>query len=70
MPIWAVRKWLSSGTAPDLADIEGLNGEDASGRKTKGPVLGWRSADENTVLRSPEEIRPGMTIVAPALYGG
>ncbi len=69
LPVWAVRRWLSNQPAPDLADVEGLReeraGSDAEGR----PVLQWRS-DESRVLDRPDDVRPGMTVVVPADYGG
>ncbi len=70
LPIWAVRKWLSKQDAPDLADIEGLRGDDDQGQFSTGPVLQWRGSDASEVLERPGEIRPGMTIVVPASYGG
>jgi CRISPR-associated endonuclease/helicase Cas3 len=70
LPIWAVRKWLSKQVAPDLADIEGSRDEDARARAEGGPVLMWRGSDDSEVFEEPEDIRPGMTIVVPASYGG
>ncbi len=70
LPIWAVRKWLSKQDAPDLADIEGSRDGDAPVRTEGGPVLRWRGADDSEVLERPGDIRPGMTIVVPASYGG
>jgi CRISPR-associated endonuclease/helicase Cas3 len=73
VPIWAVRKWLSKQDAANLADIEGLRDkseEDTSVRPRKGAVLQWRGSDDTSVLERPDDIRPGMTILAPASYGG
>ncbi len=70
LPVWAVRKWLANQETGGLADLEGVPGTVASGRNEKGPVLAWRGEEESKVLRQPEEIRPGMTMVVPAGYGG
>jgi CRISPR-associated endonuclease/helicase Cas3 len=71
LPIWAVRKWLSKQDAPDLADIEGSRGEkDTPAGSDRGPVLLWLGSDDSKVLQRPEDVRPGMTIVVPASYGG
>ncbi len=70
MPIWAVRKWLSGQEAPELADIEGAAGENATGPVGERPVLEWRGPDESDVLNSAADIRPGMTVVVPGSYGG
>jgi CRISPR-associated endonuclease/helicase Cas3 len=74
LPVWAVRKWLKKQEAADIADLEGVAHPSASGRDEKGvgkgPVLAWREEDESEVLKQPEKIRPGMTIVVPAAYGG
>ncbi|MBV9506344.1 MAG: type I-U CRISPR-associated helicase/endonuclease Cas3 [Acidobacteriia bacterium] len=70
LPVWAVRKWLANETQAGLADLEGAPGHAASGSNEKGPVLAWRGEEESEVLLRAEEIRPGMTIVVPASYGG
>jgi CRISPR-associated endonuclease/helicase Cas3 len=74
LPIWAVRKWLANQEAVDLADLEGVAGTVSYGRNEKGasrgPVLAWRGEEESEVLWRPEEVRPGMTIIVPAAYGG
>jgi CRISPR-associated endonuclease/helicase Cas3 len=68
VPAWAVRRWLSEteGAEADIADVEGTSGSDlSSGGRL---FLDWRGADET---KEPiREIRPGMTIVVPASYGG
>ncbi len=70
MPVWAVRKWLSNRAAEEVSDLEGSRGDESSAESGKGPVLAWLGSDESKVLKSPQEIVPGMTIVVPAKYGG
>ena len=71
LPIWAVRRWLSSsGSESDLSDIEGINQEEPRAKGASRPVLYWRGPDESKVLDSPDLVKPGMTVVVPAAYGG
>lgn len=73
LPLHAVRAWLLSEDAPDMADVErsaaGDPSERRGDRKQAGrPALLWRG-DESKVIGA-RELRPGMTIVVPATYGG
>jgi CRISPR-associated endonuclease/helicase Cas3 len=71
VPVWAVRKWLSKRDTPELADIEGLRGEGSSeDHSDRHPVLLWQGPENTRILQNAGEIRPGMTIVVPAAYGG
>ena len=71
LPIYAVRNWLNQIGGPDVGDIEGTPTQDAQEKGSDRPVLRWLGpdADESRVI-SPEEIRPGDTLVVPAEYGG
>jgi CRISPR-associated endonuclease/helicase Cas3 len=70
VPVWAVRKWLFGHAARELSDLEGTRGDESRAGTSRGPALAWRGGDESEVLSGPEAIRPGMTIVVPAEYGG
>ena len=70
LPIWAVRRWLSSGSESDLSDIEGIDQEEQPSQRDSRPVLCWRGSDESRLLDSAEQVKPGITVVAPSAYGG
>jgi CRISPR-associated endonuclease/helicase Cas3 len=70
LPIWEVRRWLSSSAESDLSDIEGADQQESFSRRDSRAVLCWRGPDESRVLESAEQVRPGMTVVVPAEYGG
>lgn len=70
LPVWAVRKWLSGETAPDITDIEGISGETRIINNSQRPVLEWKGPDESLVHSTPSAVRPGTTIIVPAEYGG
>src|SRR5207247_2086203 len=74
LPIWAVRRWLSTGdrASDRLADVAGTEPEDefrAVGGEVRN-VFCWKGDDERSRWIAPSELRPGDTIVAPARYGG
>jgi CRISPR-associated endonuclease/helicase Cas3 len=70
VPVGTARAWLTRRTAP-LADVEGARPDQTEGNKETAfgcsPVR-W-SAGEAAVI-TPEQIRPGDTLVAPAAWGG
>jgi CRISPR-associated endonuclease/helicase Cas3 len=70
LPVWAVRKWLANEESAGLTDLEGVGSATVTGRNEKGCVLAWLGEEDSEVLTDPKEIRPGMTIVVPAAYGG
>jgi CRISPR-associated endonuclease/helicase Cas3 len=70
LPAWVVQRWLGKEQAPDMSDIEGGPDARARSKPASKPVLCWRGPDEGEVLASTSEIRPGMTLVVPAAYGG
>ncbi len=70
LPIWAVRRWLSRSSESDLSDIEGIDQEERPSKRDSRPVLCWMGADESRLLDSADQVRPGMTVVVPAEYGG
>ena len=70
LPVQAVRTWLQGGQAVEVADIEGVGGQEEGADQSK-PVLRWRGLDpEESQVIGPGEIRPGDTVVVPAGYGG
>lgn len=72
LPVWAVKRWLSSAEPDpqddDIADLEGVAGprDDAEGGALR--VLVWRGTKSESA--SVREVKPGATIVVPATYGG
>jgi CRISPR-associated endonuclease/helicase Cas3 len=70
LPVWAVRNWLADQRVADFPDIEGAAADKARASGTMRPALRWVGPDESGPLRTPAEIRPGMTIVVPSSYGG
>ena len=70
LPIWVVRQWLCKQDTPDLADYEGLPSEEIRGRGENRSVLFWLGPEESEILERAEEVKPGMTVVVPAKYGG
>jgi CRISPR-associated endonuclease/helicase Cas3 len=69
--VWAVRQWLRGKVATDIADIEGVPAEaqERPERAARRSLLCWRGTDNSKVLDS-ADIRPGMTLVVPSVYGG
>ncbi len=72
--IWAFRKWIAGETEPlPQADVEGTEPEPDSSSRRKAkparPFLIWRG-ERSVTDPSPNEVRPGDTIVIPASYGG
>ena len=72
VPIYEARAWLQGMPRSDSADVEGVC-EDISGRENgrSRRVLRWRGAGKmKSRPVTPDDIRPGDTIVVPAAYGG
>jgi len=81
LPIWTARQWLASvrsreadakpeGSGADgLSDVEGAAREEEVAPAEIAPSVAWRG-DDTLVVASPDEIRPGDTLVVPASYGG
>lgn len=71
VPIAAARAWLNGSTPVGVGDVEGASGgggdepTDATRRRL---ALAPSRSDVSVV--SPDELRPGMTIVVPVSYGG
>ncbi len=72
LPVQAVRDWLLQGAPAEVADIEGVPGQEEQPiRGQSRPALRWRGPDaEQTDVIEPKQIRPGDTLVVPAVYGG
>jgi CRISPR-associated endonuclease/helicase Cas3 len=79
LPVWAVRRWLRSvtrstrdGATSELADVPGSDPrDDVPKRVARTPVaFRWRGDEEHSRWTDAESLRPGDTIVVPAIYGG
>jgi CRISPR-associated endonuclease/helicase Cas3 len=69
LPLWVVRKWLCRQTPMDIGDMEGMPAEEVRIKGESRPALCWIGPDESKPIQH-EGIRPGMTLVVPATYGG
>lgn len=71
VPIQAAKSWLKSLDDVDFSDQEGATGEqvDERGKNSSFQVLVWRGPDESAVCEA-QALRPGDTLIVPALYGG
>lgn len=75
VPIWEVRAWLEGSTdVPEVShDLESLQAPSSEEKEdttyNARCALAWRGADES-VLRRPEDIRPGELLIVPCEYGG
>lgn len=75
VPVWEARGWLEGPEAiPEKAhDLEEPGDEESeqsgSAQKERRLALAWRGP-EDSVLRRPEEIRPGDLLVVPSQFGG
>jgi CRISPR-associated endonuclease/helicase Cas3 len=79
VPIWAARRWLpavrarqrgeAAETPPPVTDVEGETPPPGDEPGEMAPVFAWRG-DDSAILSSPDEVRPGNTLVVPSHYGG
>ncbi len=74
IPVWAVRKWLASEAAAEIADVEGIaydkrSAEPKADDRSPKSVLRWAGPDRSERIPA-SQIRPGMIIVVPSIYGG
>lgn len=74
LPIWAVRAWLKGGgkAGDQLADVAGTNPEEEPARAemSERRIFRWKGDDDRSRWINPVELRPGDTVVVPAVYGG
>lgn len=71
LPVQAVRAWLSQVATLDVADLEGVSSAGAERGAPGRAALRWRGPDAGeTRVITPSELRPGDTVVVPAVYGG
>lgn len=73
VPFLAVRRWLEGKAEPESFDVEGAVDTDGDIEATKDdrphrPAILWRG-DQSSVIWG-DALRPGQTIVVPAVYGG
>ena len=69
VPFAAARAWLCSVPDVEIADVEGMRSESRDENREGRCAFRWRSI-ENSEIITPQELRPGDTIVVPAAYGG
>lgn len=72
LPVGAVKRWLSSAEVDrDLADVAGRSeGAVKPGQRPSRRVFRFAGDDDRSKWIRGEEIRPGDTIVVPAVHGG
>lgn len=73
LPIAAVRAWLEGrvGGSDPLADIpQPAIEETARHRGARRQVFRWAGDDDRSAWIGPDDLRPGMTLIAPAAFGG
>lgn len=72
VPLFAAKAWLRKQRTDDIADLEGLPGEEpreAAAKSAGRWVCRWAGKERSTKITA-KEIRPGDTIVVPSAYGG
>ena len=72
VPIRAVRNWLIAESSDEepVTDVEGAIGDDLPrGPVVMRPALIWRG-DSSVIAAETRDLRPGVTVVVPASYGG
>jgi CRISPR-associated endonuclease/helicase Cas3 len=70
LPLSAVRQWLTQEGTFDVSDVEGGCGDTSRAQGEMSPLLSWRGVDDSAILKTPAEVRPGMTIVVRSQMGG
>lgn len=76
VPISRVRKWLAGKADPTESDL--LGAKESGDKEKQEPVSNqlrptgvlWRGLQESRLLQSPDDLRPGDTLVLPASAGG
>jgi CRISPR-associated endonuclease/helicase Cas3 len=74
VPFVAAKRWLEGRPAPDVSDVEGsIDADEDDGEALKDTpepraALVWRG-DSSQIVRA-DGVRPGDTLVVPAIYGG
>lgn len=70
VPIYAARAWLQGRRTQDVADLEGVAGQESPRVDGKDRLaLRWNGPEGGEVIQ-PRAIRPGDTLILPATYGG
>lgn len=75
VPVWEARAWLAGHTDVQEVshDLESGGAPGSQGAEGVSPssrvALAWRGADDS-VVRRPDEIRPGELLIVPCEYGG
>jgi CRISPR-associated endonuclease/helicase Cas3 len=73
IPFRAARAFLADAMREDIniSDIEGENEEEPLAvEKSKYYAVKWRGADDSSLIRDPNNIKPGDILVVPSCYGG
>src|SRR5690606_13225014 len=71
LPLWAVRRWLMGDkTLAHLADVATGAPEEKQAARRGRKVFRWTGNDGGSRWIDPAQLRPGDTIIVPAVYGG
>jgi CRISPR-associated endonuclease/helicase Cas3 len=70
LPLVAVQNWLRERTPAEVADIEGIAGQAEATGGGRLALRWYGPESEGTGRVSPNEVRPGDTLVVPSEYGG
>lgn len=75
VPIWAATAWLHKSSAPYMADVADVTGQEEPAAPESSPAgrraFRWAGSDDpRTGLAGPADLRPGDVLVVPADYGG
>ena len=72
LPVWEVKKWLSSDPGGDLSDIEGgqFEREPRTDSQIFKRAVIWQGPENSRLVLRPGQIKPGMTLIVPSSYGG
>lgn len=75
LPVWAVRRWLRQRGVrlSDLADVATRVSDDLEERRRPShetPVFRWSGDDDRSRWTDAAGVRPGDTIIVPAIHGG
>jgi CRISPR-associated endonuclease/helicase Cas3 len=72
LPLWSVRRWLAQDpqALDALADVAGQEPDSEIASMGSRQVYRWCGDDDRSRWVTPEEVRPGDTIIVPAIHGG
>ncbi len=72
LPLCSVRAWLNGAKVyPEVSDLEGVQLPPSEPEHAvRTPRYAWRRRQSGWEAVSPNDVRPGDTLVVPAIYGG